>query len=604
MSLPEGLSKTYDETFERVHAQHQDLNYLARKALYWVFYASRPLTMVELQHALAVEIGDRTLDEDNIPDEELLLSACNGLLVYQKESGNLSLVHYTLQEYLNRKADIVFPKAQTEMAKTCLTYLLFEEFGKGPCYEHESYEIRTRQWSLLKYAVFKWGHHVHASGEEDCKDLIMSFLSCSTNLSASIQVLCVRESFGFGYSQLYPKNVHALWLASFYGLEDTVLCLLAKDPRIIDIKSSWGDTALHRAAGCGHMNVVRMLLDNGADPRVKDGAGNTPLHLATLDCNDISAHDIFRSSLLEYRGRMVQQVRTLNYSLAVKNLLLTHGSDIDAKNLRGESALHLAVMDGHLHLSQLLLKSGADVTLRDRNGLGPLSIACECGHLEVTKMLLGCDLPKQIQLGMVDDALRRAAYKDHLPLLKVLVSKFPEHLPTDPEGRNQLHRSSNEGNLKCLEYLANLGFDLQKVDKQGRTCLHHAATGPGEAVEFLLEHGLDPKQPDIDGWTPLVWAAKGAPLPIVRRLLDAGGVPGNGKEWLPYAVASFYEDDEYGDPKVVAFLRPPRGTTPESFEVEKLRTSLMHSNVYCDGCEYVSYLYFRSFNGKKLTLKR
>lgn len=110
LSLPEGLNKSYDETFRRVHAQNLDQATLARKALYWVFSASRPLTVSELQHALAVETGDRTLDEDNIPDEGLLLSVCNGLLIH--EGGFLSLVHYTLQEYLEQEAETLFPEAQ------------------------------------------------------------------------------------------------------------------------------------------------------------------------------------------------------------------------------------------------------------------------------------------------------------------------------------------------------------------------------------------------------------------------------------------------------------------------------------------------------------
>lgn len=83
ISLHEGLDKIYDETLEWAYAQHHlDQANLARKALDWVFFASRPLTMLELQHALAFETGDPTLDEEIIPGEGLLLSICNGLLVH------------------------------------------------------------------------------------------------------------------------------------------------------------------------------------------------------------------------------------------------------------------------------------------------------------------------------------------------------------------------------------------------------------------------------------------------------------------------------------------------------------------------------------------
>lgn len=56
--------------------------------------------MIEMQHALAVETGDPNLDKDNIPDEGVLLSVCNGLITYEKETGRPSFVHYTFQQYL------------------------------------------------------------------------------------------------------------------------------------------------------------------------------------------------------------------------------------------------------------------------------------------------------------------------------------------------------------------------------------------------------------------------------------------------------------------------------------------------------------------------
>ena len=585
ISLPEGLNETYGETFQRIHAQSLDEATLASKALYWVFNAFRPLSVSELQHALAVEMGDRTLDEDNIPNVALLLSVCNGLLVHEGDS--LNMVHYTLQEYLELKSETLFPEAQVEIVRTCLTYLLFDEFEKGPCsLGDQEFEARLRQWPLLGYAVFKWGLHKRGLAEEPCKDLITSFLSNSAVLSASIQVLCVRESVGFGYSNDYPKNVPPVWLASFWGLESIVSYLLARDNRSVRTKTTWGDTALHRAAGCGHKEVVQQLLKHGADARAKDRAGNTPLHLATLFLDDITAHDIHTSMLLENRGGMVQPVRTLNYSLAVKRSLLSHGADVNSINLRGESALHLAVCDGHSSLSRLLLESGADITLKDRNGLAPLSIAAQCGLQELVKVLLEYDLQRQIEMGVLYDALRIAAHKDNLSLLKILASKSSKSLPTDLEGRNVLHTSAFKGSLKCLQHLADCGYDLEALDKQKRTCLHHAAAGSGEAIEFLLDYGLDPKQPDIDGWTPLIWAARDGTISCVRRLLDVSTPYEDGKEWMPYAVGKFHENTE-----VAALLKCPDQILPIPFAFQCLRKSILHPRSFCDGCDLVSNIH-------------
>ena len=68
----------------------------------------------------------------------------------------------------------------------------------------------------------------------------------------------------------------------------------------------------------------------------------------------------------------------------------------------------------------------------------------------------------------------------------------------------------------------NLGLDPQALDKQKRTCLHHAApSGSTKALGRLLEEGLNPTQLDIDCWTPLHWAARSGREASVKLLLSA-----------------------------------------------------------------------------------
>ena len=240
---------------ERNNSQHPDQAALARKVLYWIFYASRPLTILEIKHALAVETGDSSLDEDNIPEEGLLLSVCNGLVTYEEEGSFLALVHYSFQQYLEQKAESLFPKAQVDIVRTCLTYLCFDEFERGPCHGDQDFGRRLKRWPLLSYAVPKWGQHACQGAEEDCRDLILSFLAQNAKVAASVQVLCVRKSYGAGYSHQFPSEVSALWFASLYGLEDAVSHLLASQRQNVNGKTTWGDTALHRAAGSGNIGT-------------------------------------------------------------------------------------------------------------------------------------------------------------------------------------------------------------------------------------------------------------------------------------------------------------------------------------------------------------
>lgn len=581
IALPEGLNNCYDETMERINSQHTDQATLARKVLSWVFYASQPLTMLEIQHALAVEAGDAHLDEDNIPDEGLLLSVCNGLVTYEKEGDFLALVHYTFQQYLEQKAENLFPEAQVDIVRTCLTYLSFDEFGQGPCQGEQDFKVRLERWPLLRYAVPKWGQHACQGAEEGCRDLILLFLSQSAKVSASIQVQFGRRSWS-----RFPLEVSALWLASSYGLEHTVSHLLVSQKQSVNRTTSWGDTALHRAAVCENVGILELLLSNGADINAKDHAGNTSLHLTSIPWSSFFSSDYPGLRGPQTWSRKEQKVKWFYMSLKVAYSLLDHGADVNAVNLQGRTALHLSISKGQTSLTRLLLARGADVTLKDQYGAAPLTLAVKSNHKATAQMLLEHNLQRQVQCGILDDALWVAALKGNISLLEVLFAKSSEQPLPDPGGKNLLHISAYGGGLECLEYLKNRGFDLEAFDKQKRTCLHHAAAsllaGSSAIIEYLLEQGLDPSQRDVDGWTPLLWAAKAGSAPNVQTLLDAGAYSfyHGDTEWVPFAIATFHDNHH-----VAAILRPSDEPLPEIFQTQHASISLRHRRFTCDGCE-------------------
>jgi hypothetical protein len=69
-------------------------------------------------------------------DIETILAVCAGLVIVDKESFVVRLVHYTTQEYLDNIQPVLFPDAQTEITHTLLTFLrhkpnLFVTLGEG-----------------------------------------------------------------------------------------------------------------------------------------------------------------------------------------------------------------------------------------------------------------------------------------------------------------------------------------------------------------------------------------------------------------------------------------------------------------------------------------
>ena len=186
--LPKGeyaYREAYDEAMEkRVKGQKPTFADLALRTLSWITFSKRPLTTSELQHALAVTDGASTLNVRNLTPIDLITSVCAGLVTVDEGSNIIRLVHYTTQEYFDRTWATWFPNGQTDIAKTCVTYLSFSAFETGISYTVEDLEARLQSNILYDYASQNWGHHARGSLIEGGK-LISDFLESAFKVFAS-----------------------------------------------------------------------------------------------------------------------------------------------------------------------------------------------------------------------------------------------------------------------------------------------------------------------------------------------------------------------------------------------------------------------------------
>jgi hypothetical protein len=87
---------------KRIEGYVNDQEDLATQVLSWINCAMRPLTTMELHHALAIESGDTELGEDNLVQVKDMVSVCARLVTVDEESNIIRFVHNTTQEYFER----------------------------------------------------------------------------------------------------------------------------------------------------------------------------------------------------------------------------------------------------------------------------------------------------------------------------------------------------------------------------------------------------------------------------------------------------------------------------------------------------------------------
>jgi hypothetical protein len=225
-ALPGDLEGTYKGIIERIRKQPEPHAQCAEQVLMWLTYAKEPLAAQVLQHALAVEPGSKAVDCGRITEVNHLVSFCAGLVAVDAESGILHLVHYTTHDYLKE----LYPDAETNIAKTCLTYLGFEIFNE-PCMSATSLNERLRDFAFSSYAAKYWAEHTRGNNERELQSsLLETFRSRGK-----------RESMG-QIQRYAPRS----WFSRSFT-------------------ASIGQSLLHVVAGNGLAVMCMSLLDEGWD---------------------------------------------------------------------------------------------------------------------------------------------------------------------------------------------------------------------------------------------------------------------------------------------------------------------------------------------------
>ncbi|XP_058521263.1 ankyrin repeat and death domain-containing protein 1A [Ochotona princeps] len=207
-------------------------------------------------------------------------------------------------------------------------------------------------------------------------------------------------------------------------------------------------------------------------------------------------------------------------------LLLEHEAPVDDADVFGVNALLLSAWFGHLQIVQVLVSFGAKVHCENEDGLTLLHCAVQKGHVPVLAYLMK-DL-EDVALDQADKlgrtAFHRAAENGQLETLDFLVGSGCDQGVKDKEGNTALHLAAGRGHLVVLQRLVSLGLDLEERNAEGLTALHAAAEGAhADCVQLLLDAGSDANALTQKKLSCLHYAALRGCEDVARALIRAGG---------------------------------------------------------------------------------
>ncbi len=189
---------------------------------------------------------------------------------------------------------------------------------------------------------------------------------------------------GYNVEELLADGRSVLYQACLQKERAVIVWLLSHNPKMVNMIDAFGDSALHAGALSGDVEVVEILLKEGACTTTQSNTGATPLFLAS-QCGHACVVERLLSSSLMLPGLVNIPIVTgetplysacLNEHVAVVELLISYSACLKSVVCEsGNTPLHAAAYRGNDDICNMLLSNGANVNAVSVNGYTPLHLA-------------------------------------------------------------------------------------------------------------------------------------------------------------------------------------------------------------------------------------
>jgi hypothetical protein len=351
--LPNGLDATYVRILQSIN-----LNYRKQVAntLKWLAFSLRPILVEELAEIFILD-RDREppFDErDRLFQPEAVLKYLPSLVTkvsvrnhdyrlgQRKFIVEIRLAHFSIKEYLISPRILEGPakyfsttevEAHMHISEACLAYHL--HLSRTILVTEEAYE----RFVIWEYVRRYWINHLEQVPRNSWTDtaITMTSQALTSGSQSLLNMVRLSDPDNDGYKNWkleFPSLAAPLYYIAAIGAVQVTEFLLDSGCDVNECSVGEFSCALIKAAYLGYDNVVKLLVDRGADINAQGGIYGTALQAAAYGY---------------WNGESIVQ------------LLLDRGADVNAKGGVYGNALQAAVADDKLYSVELLLSQGGEV---------------------------------------------------------------------------------------------------------------------------------------------------------------------------------------------------------------------------------------------------
>ncbi|KAH8834285.1 ankyrin repeat-containing domain protein, partial [Flagelloscypha sp. PMI_526] len=549
-SLPKTLASTYEYILDQIP---KDLRGAARTLFAALSFTDGFISIPELAALVAVDFGDG-VDSDHLPvfheanhfhDPLDLLDLGTSFVSETKyeweQEGHLQLAHASVKEYLLVDSGgwlaLQERPAHSLIAGACLALLHHSKIFTPSAPQRQT---------PFEYSLKNWFKHIFPNSPP--------MLLCQQQTLYSTFPWLVEYLPDRGYQQETMLNS-----AAAFGLLDFLKACL--------ITSPWNDDALGSAliaavdstrASLFTLPCCHLLLHHGARVeycRDNRNALQTAAYTQNLEIVKFLLENGADVNATRGKYGTALQAAVFSGDLEIASILLEWGADINAPGGTGEAygtVLHAMSNTGNLEFLKFLLEIGADINARGVENGTALQSAAYRGKLEAVKFLVENDADINVAGGMCGTALQAAAIARNLEIVKFLCEKGADVNGTGEKYGSALQAAAESGKLETVKFLWEKGADVNAPGGEHGTALQAAACrGYQDIVKFLVENGGDVNATGGEYGTALQAAAHAWNLEIVKFLVENGADANamGGEYGTPLQILTYY-----GSLDIIKFL--------------------------------------------------
>ncbi|XP_065875962.1 uncharacterized protein [Euphorbia lathyris] len=268
----------------------------------------------------------------------------------------------------------------------------------------------------------------------------------------------------------------------------------------IETASRNGWRPVHLAAMLGSAKVLEQLIIAGCNLNSKTDSGETALMMCARykqqECLKILASAGADFGLVNSTGQSASSIATSSrWAIALQQAVIDviqAGKNPKSSNISVFSSLTFVIQANDIEaLRKLIQQLEIDLNEQDENGFSAAMIAAAGGHVEAFRLLVyaGANIKLQNKRGETAITLSELNHHDE-EIEKVLLEYALEEGHNYSAGIHALHRAASRGDLHLVSMLTRRGYDINAADIDGYTPLMLAAKqGHSKVCELLISFG-------------------------------------------------------------------------------------------------------------------